>query len=88
LTTPIVALAAIGRVGPASASVATLVALGVSFIRARSMTRPPGGADLFEYALTTAAAAFAAGSLTCFVAPRRKPPPTPGAFDPFGDRSG
>ena len=88
LTTPFVALAAIGRVGPAAASVALLAALGAAYWLATSMTRLPGAAELFEYALSVAAAAFVAGSLTCLVAPRRKPPPTPGAFDPFGDPSG
>ncbi len=88
LTTPIVALAAIGRVGPVSASVALLAALGAAFYFGTSMTRLPGAAELFEYALAAAAAAFVAGSLTCFVAPRRKPPPTPGLFDPFAEPSG
>ncbi len=88
LTTPIVALAAIGRVGPAAASLALLAGLGVAYFFATSMTRLPGPADLFERALVVAAAVFATGSLTCFVAPRRKPPPTPSAFDPFGDPSG
>ena len=52
------------------------------------MTGMPGAADLFEGALTAAAAAFAAGVLACLVVPRRGPAPTPGAFDPFADAPG
>ncbi len=85
LTLPLAALAAVPRVGPVSASVSMLVALAIVVFRAASMTRMPGAAELFEGALMVAAAAFVTGALTCLVAPRRGPAPTPGEFDPFAD---
>ena len=88
LTTPVVALALVPRVGPLSASLGMLCAFGVVIVRTASMTGMPGAADLFEGALTAAAAAFAAGVLAGLVAPRRGPAPTPGAFDPFADTPG
>jgi hypothetical protein len=88
LTVPFVALAAIPRVGPASASVSMLAALAIVLYRAASVTRMPRAAELFENALMVAAAAFVAGALACLVAPRRGPAPTPGEFDPFADPSG
>jgi len=88
LTTPIVALAAIGRVGPLSASVAILAALAVIVFLAMPMTRLPGASEALEDALAAAAAAFVAGALASLAAPRRTPPPTPGPFDPFADASG
>ena len=88
LTTPVVALALVPRVGPLSASLGMLCAFGVVIARTAPMTGMPGAADLFEGALTAAAAAFAAGVLAGLVAPRRGPAPTPGAFDPFADTPG
>ncbi len=88
VTTPIVVLAAIGRVGPFSANVATLAALAVGAAREIAIARPPGAAEAFENALAAAAAAFVAGALAALVAPRGAPPPTPVAFDPFADPSG
>ena len=85
-TTPLVGLAAIGRVGPAAASVGLLAALAVAVACAASATEMPGAAELLQDALFAAAAGFLAGSLACLPFPRRGPPPTPGAFDPF--RSG
>ena len=82
LTVPLAALAAIPRVGPASASVSMLVALSIVVYRAASVTHMPGAAELFENALLVSAAAFVAGALTCLVAPRRGPAPTPSEFDP------
>ncbi len=86
VTTPIIALAAIGRVGPLSASAAALTGLAVGAARATEW--PPGAAKAFDVALAAAVAAFLAGVLASLVAPRLWPPPTPGAFDPFADRSG
>jgi cation/acetate symporter len=88
-TTPIVALAAIGRAGPAAASGGAVAALAatVYFFAASSTGLPPAG-GLFERALAAAAAAFVAGSLICLALPRRGPPPTPGPFDPFDGVSG
>ena len=88
LTVPLAALAAIPRVGPVSASVSMLVALAIVLYRAASVTHLPRAAELFENALLVAAAAFVAGALTCLVAPRRGPAPTPGEFDPFADPIG
>ncbi len=88
LTVPLIAVAAIPRGGPASASVSMLVALAIVLYRAASVTRMPRAAELFENALMVAAAAFVAGALTCLVAPRRGPAPTPGEFDPFADPIG
>ena len=85
-TTPLVGLAAIGRVGPAAASVGLLAALAVAVACAASATEMPGAAELLQDALFAAAAGFLAGSLACLPFPRRGPLPTPGAFDPF--RSG
>ena len=83
VTTPMIALAAIERVGPLSASIAALVAVAVGVTRALVSARPPGASEAFEIALVAAAAAFVAGSLASLVAPRRAPSPTRGAFDPF-----
>ena len=88
LTTPIVALAAIPRVGPFSASVAILAALAVIAFLAFPMTRLPSASEAIEGALAAAAAAFVAGALASLVAPRRGPPPTPGPFDPYAEASG
>jgi hypothetical protein len=90
VTTPLVALALIPRVGPLSASFGLLCALAavVAVFRTTPMTRLPEAADLFEAALLAAAAAFVAGALACLVAPRRGRTPTPGAFDLFADVSG
>ncbi len=88
VTTPTIVLAAIGRVGAFSASVATVAALAVGVARATAIGRHPGAAEVFENALAAAAAAFVAGALASLVAPRRAPPPTPAAFDPFADASG
>jgi hypothetical protein len=88
LTVPLAALAAIPRVGPASASVSMLVALPIVLYRAAPVTHMPRAAELFEGALVVAAAAFVAGALTCLVAPRRGPAPTPAEFDPFADPIG
>ena len=83
VTTPTIALAAIERVGPAAASVGSLAALAVGVMRAAAYPRPPGAAEAFENALVVAVAAFVAGALTSFIAPRRAPSSRPGAFDPF-----
>ena len=48
LTVPLAALAAIPRVGPASASVSMLVALSIVIYRAASVMAIPGAAELFE----------------------------------------
>jgi hypothetical protein len=88
LTTPLVALALIPRVGPLSASFGMLCALAVVIVRVAPMTGMPGAAELFEGALMAAAAAFAAGALACLILPRRAPAPTPGAFDLFADAPG
>jgi hypothetical protein len=90
VTTPLVALALIPRVGPLSASFGLLCGLAavVAVFRTTPMTRLPEAADLFEAALLAAAAAFVAGALACLVAPRRGRTPTPGAFDLFADVSG
>jgi hypothetical protein len=85
-TTPLVGLAAIRRAGPAAASVGILAALAVAIGCASSATWTPGATEMFEDALLAAAAALVAGSLACLLFPRRGPPPTPTAFDPF--RSG
>ena len=87
LTVPLAALAAIPRVGPVSAGVSMLVALSIVVYRAAPVTQMPGPAELFENALMVSAAAFVAGALTCLVAPRRGPAPTPSEFDPFADPS-
>ncbi len=81
--TPLVGLAAIGRVGPVGASVGMLAALGVAIDCAASATGMPGATELLRDALFAAAAGFVAGSLACLLFPRRGPPPTPSAFDPF-----
>jgi len=88
-TTPIVALAAIGRAGPAAASAGALAAIAaaVYFFAASPTGLPPAGA-LFERALAAAVAAFIVGSAVCLASPRRGPPPTPGSFDPFDGASG
>ncbi len=88
LTAPIVALAAIGRVGPFSAGVAMLAAVAVIVYLAMPMTRLPNASEALAGALAAAAAAFVAGALASLAAPRRTPPPTPGAFDPYADASG
>lgn len=88
VTTPIIVLAMIKRVGPFSASVATLAALAVGVSRAVAIARPPNAAEAFETALVVATAALVAGALASLVAPRRTPPSTLGAFDPFADASG
>ena len=88
VTTPMIGLAAIERVGPLSASIAALVALAVGVMRAIALARPPGAADAFEAALLAAAAAFVAGSVASLVAPRRASSPTLGGFDPFAADSG
>ena len=88
LTTPVVALALIPRVGPFSASVGLLCALAVVIVRTSPMPGMPGAAELFEGALMAAAAAFFAGLSVSLVAPRRGPAPTPGAFDLFADAPG
>ncbi len=88
VTTPILALAAIGQVGPFSASIAALAGLAVGVARALATTWPQAAAQALETALVAAAAAFVAGALASLVAPRRGPIPTPGAFDPFADASG
>lgn len=88
VTTPLIALAAIGRVGPRSATIATLAALGVGAARVVAMGSHTGAAEAFENALAAAAAAFVAGVLASLVAPRRGPPATPGVFDRFADGSG
>jgi hypothetical protein len=88
LTTPLVALALIPRVGPLSASFGMLCALAVIIVRVAPMTGMPGAAELFEGALMAAAAAFAAGALACLILPRRAPAPTAGAFDLFADAPG
>ncbi len=86
LTTPMIALAAIGRVGPLSASVAALAALAVGVARAVAMATPPGDAEMLETALVAAVAAFVSGALASVFAPRRAPLPTP-SFDLFADAS-
>jgi cation/acetate symporter len=83
VTAPLVALTAIGRVGPLSASVAALAALGAGVARVVALGRTPGAGEALEIALATAAAAFVAGILTSLVAPRRAGRPPSGAFDPF-----
>jgi hypothetical protein len=87
LTAPIIALSAIDRVGPASATLALLasVAVAIAVLRTTAASGPADAATLFEYALAAAAAAFSAGALISIVAPRRGPAPTPPAFDPYGD---
>jgi hypothetical protein len=87
LTTPFLALAAIGRVGPGSASVAMLVALAVAYVRLVPTGDWTDAVHLFEEALLIAAAAFAGGVLASIVVPRRGAPPTPKTFDPFADPS-
>ena len=87
LTVPLAAVAAIPRVGPVSASVSMLATLATVVYQAASVTHMPSAAELFEGALMAAAAGFVAGALTCLVAPRRGPAPTPGEFDPFADPS-
>jgi hypothetical protein len=87
LTMPLVALAAVPRVGPASAGVAILAALAVATYKASTMKGWPSETDLFKVALLVAAVVFVVGVLTSLVAPRRGQVPTSGAFDPFaGDR--
>ena len=88
VTTPMIGLAAIDRVGPLSASIAALVALVVAVTGVIAHPRLSGAADAFEIALMAAAAAFVAGSLASLVAPRRAPPPMLGGFDPFAADSG
>jgi hypothetical protein len=88
MTTPMIALAAMGRVGPFSASAAALSALVVGAARATAMEGPLVAADVFENALSAAAAGFLVGALVSFVAPRPTPAPTPGQFDPYGSASG
>jgi hypothetical protein len=88
MTTPMIALAAMGRVGPFSASVAALSVLVVGVARATATARPLVATDVFENALSAAAAGFLVGVLVSFVAPRRALPPTPGQFDPYGSASG
>ncbi len=85
LTTPMIALAAIARVGPTAASVAALVAVAVGAKQAIGMEWPPTAAEAFEAALAAAAAAYVAGFLVSLAAPRRGPAPTPGAFDLFAN---
>jgi hypothetical protein len=87
LTTPLVALALVPRVGRLSASFGMLCAFAAvaAIVRTAPMTRLPGAADLFEAALMVAAVAFVAGALASLVAPRRGRAPTPGAFDLFAD---
>ncbi len=88
LTTPLVALAAIGRVGPVSASVGIVAALAVIAYRMAPTTLPPGAPVAIDDALLAAAAMFVAGALTSLVAPRRGPAPTPDEFDPYASGSG
>ena len=88
LTTPVIVLAAIGRVGPFSASVAMLAALAVIGYLAMPIPRLPDASQAFEDALAAAAAAFVVGAMASLAAPRRGPPPTPRAFDPYADASG
>ena len=88
LTTPLVALAAIGRVGPVSASVGIVAALAVIAYRMVPTTLPPGAPVAIDDALLAAAAMFVAGVLTSLVAPRRGPAPTPDEFDPYASGSG
>jgi len=88
LTTPLVALAAIGRVGPVSASVGIVAALAVIAYRMAPSTLPPGAPVAINDALLAAAAMFVAGALTSLVAPRRGPAPTPDKFDPYASGSG
>lgn len=83
VTAPLVALTALGRVGPLAASVAALAGLAVGVARAAALGRAPGGGEVFEIAIVAAAAAFVAGALTSLVAPRRARRPSSGAFDPF-----
>ena len=87
LTAPIIALSAIDRVGPASATLALLasVAVAIAVLRTTAASGPADAATLFEYALVAAAAAFSTGALISIVAPRRGPPPTPPAFDLYSD---
>jgi hypothetical protein len=87
LTTPLVALALIPRVGPLSASFGMLCAFAAvaAIVRMAPVTQLPGAANLFEAALMVAAVAFVAGALASLVAPRRGRAPTPGAFDLFAD---
>jgi hypothetical protein len=88
LAMPLVALAAVPRVGPTSAGAAILAALAIATYQASTMKGLPSATNLFEVALLVAAVAFVVGSLTSLVAPRRGQAPTPGAFDPFaGDRA-
>ncbi len=87
LTTPLVALAAIGRVGPVSASVGIVAALAVIAYRLAPTTLP-GAPVALDDALLAAAAMFVAGALTSLVAPRRGPAPTPDEFDPYASGSG
>lgn len=88
MTTPLVALAAVARVGANAAFVAMLTAIAVGIFGATTMKSLPSAANLFEGALAVAAVAFVAGALTSIVAPRQRPAPTPGAFDPFAKESG
>jgi len=84
---PIAALAAMRRAGPLAASAATLAAAGVVVGRLVAGGLPRAATDLLASALVAAAAAFVAGSAVSVFAPRRGPAPTPGAFDPFAERS-
>jgi hypothetical protein len=68
---PLLALAAIGRVGPLSASVAALVAVATGVARASAVGWPASAAETFQQALLAAAAAFVAGAIASLVAPRR-----------------
>jgi cation/acetate symporter len=88
LTTPLLALAAIGRAGPVSGGVAVLAALGVAYLRFTTGTNWTDPVVLFEEALVVGAAAFAAGALASVLLPRRGLPPTPGGFDPFAAPQG
>ena len=88
LTTPLVALAAVRRVGPVSASVGIVAALAVIAYRMAPTTLPPGAPVTIDDALLAAAAMFVAGALASLVAPRRGPAPTPDKFDPYASGSG
>jgi hypothetical protein len=88
VTTPLVALAAIPRVGPASAIFGLIAAIAMTVFQSSLFKGPLNAADLFQGALVSAAVAFVAGALASLIAPRRGAAPTPGAFDPFADKSG